>query len=162
MRRLAVVLVLCAVCAGAAGAHRFAGMSRADAAVQATGVVRAFAPSMDAYEDARVFRQLHLVDVSRQRDSLGRQAWLALFRYRGHHDWACVWVRRADAGPWPFGYEEAQSVATGAPGRVHDRCAATVFHRHLLSPYDEATLLAVVSARRLAKRYRRALRELAK
>ena len=31
----------------------------------------------------------------------------------------------------------------------------------LLSPYDEATLLAVVSARRLAKRYRKALRELA-
>ena len=31
----------------------------------------------------------------------------------------------------------------------------------LLSPYDEATLRAVVSARRVAKRYRRALRELA-
>ena len=31
----------------------------------------------------------------------------------------------------------------------------------LLSPYDEATLLTVVSARRVAKRYRRALRELA-
>ena len=31
----------------------------------------------------------------------------------------------------------------------------------LLSPYDEATLLTVVRARRVAKRYRRALRELA-
>jgi hypothetical protein len=140
MRRLAgaVVLVVCAVCAGAAGAHRFAGMSRADAAVQATGVVRAFAPSRDEYQDARVFGQLHLVDVLRQRDSLGREAWLALFRYRGHHDWACVWVRRADRGPSPYAYEEAQSVATGrSPERVHDRCAALVFHRHLLGPDDE-------------------------
>lgn len=32
----------------------------------------------------------------------------------------------------------------------------------LLSPYDEATLRAVASARRVAKRYRRALRELAR
>ncbi len=31
----------------------------------------------------------------------------------------------------------------------------------LLSPYDEATLRAVVSARRIAKRYRGALRKLA-
>lgn len=32
----------------------------------------------------------------------------------------------------------------------------------LLSPYDEATLRAVASARRVAKRYRAALRELAR
>ena len=32
----------------------------------------------------------------------------------------------------------------------------------LLSPYDEATLVAVEAARRVAKRYRSALRELAR
>lgn len=32
----------------------------------------------------------------------------------------------------------------------------------LLSPFDEATLRAVTSARRVAKRYRKALRELAR
>ena len=32
----------------------------------------------------------------------------------------------------------------------------------LLTPYDEATLLAVEAGRRVAKRYRRALRELAR
>jgi hypothetical protein len=79
VRRLAVavVLVVCAVCAGASGTHRFAGMTRADAAVQATGVVPAFAPSIDEYQDPRIFRQVQLVEVSPQRDSLGLEAWLA-------------------------------------------------------------------------------------
>ena len=137
MRRLAlaVVLLACVVCAGAAGAHRFAGMSSRDAAGRATAVVRTFAPSLLAYEDPSVFQQVRLFGVSRDRDSLGREAWLVLFRYPSREDWACIWVRRAYAGPWRYEYEETQSVATGhAPELVHDRCVSVVRSRHLLGP----------------------------
>jgi hypothetical protein len=139
---VAVVLFACALCAGAAGAHRFAGLTGRAAAAQATAVVRTFAPSMFGYEDASAFRHVALVDVSRSLDSARREAWLALFRYPGGHDAACVWIRRATSGPWRYSFEEAQSVANGrSPERVHDRCAAIAFRRHLLAPDDTGGLL---------------------
>lgn len=135
MRRLAVaaVIFVCAFCAGAAGAHRFAGMTGHEAAVSTRAVARTFAPSLLSYEDPQTFERAALLDVSRSTDSTGREAWLALFRYPGGADAACIWVRRAAAGPWSYVYEETQSVANGhAPERVHDRCARIALRRHLL------------------------------
>ena len=123
-------------------------MSRAAAAVQATAVARTFAPSMLGYEDPVVFKQLALVDVRRSRDSVGLESWLVLFRYLGRRDAACVWVRRATTGPWRYAYEETQSVAWGAPERVHDRCTRAAFRLRLLDPEtdvagSETTISAV-------------------
>jgi len=139
VRRLLAVLVVCSVCTSATGPHLFAGLSPRAAAAQATEVVRTFAPSLPEYQGPAVFRHVALVDVSRSLDSEGREAWLAFFRYPGRHDAACIWVRRATSGPWPYAFEEAQSVAWGrAPEPVHDRCTAIAFRRHVLRPDDEA------------------------
>lgn len=133
------MLLLCSVCTSAAGPHLFAGLTPRAAAAKATGVVRTFAPSVLGYDDPAIFGQVVLVDVTRSRDSGRREAWLALFRYPGRHDAACIWVRRATSGPWPYAFEEAQSVAWGrAPEPVHDRCTAIAFRRHVLRPDDEA------------------------
>ena len=112
-------------------------MSRGEAAAQARAVVRSFAPSYLAYEDSAVTRGMRLFEVSRGHDTQGRDAWLALFRYRGGGDEACVWVRRATEGPWRYAYEETQSVANGrTPEPVHDRCVTALLRRHELSTDD--------------------------
>jgi hypothetical protein len=80
---------------------------------------------------------MRLLEVSRDHDTQGHDAWLALFRYRGEADAACVWVRRATEGPWRYAYEETQSVANGrAPEPIHDRCISAAFRRHLLTTDD--------------------------
>jgi hypothetical protein len=136
VRKMCFALLLCACATGCSG-HRFAGMTPGEAAVETRAVVRAFAPSYLSYEDPDIGRDLILFDVSRDRDSRGRDAWLAVFRYRGGPDAACVWVRRATEGPWRYAYEETQSVANGrAPETVHDRCVTAALNRHLLSRDD--------------------------
>ena len=141
MGRLLCVFAACLFCAGAAGPHLFAGVGKATAAVQGTEVTRAFAPRLIYFqnEDPAVFKHLRLVEVVRSSDSAGREAWLTVFRYPGGHDAACVWVRRSDAGPAKYAFEETQSVAYGpAPERVHDRCARVAFRLRLLGPDDDA------------------------
>ena len=102
-------------------------------------MARTFAPGLLGYEDPAIFRHVALVDVRRSLDSARREAWLALFRYPGGHDAACVWVRRVMSSPWRYAFEETQSVANGrSPEPVHDRCAAIAFRRHLLGPDDTA------------------------
>lgn len=110
-------------------------MSRAAAAEQATAVARTFAPDVLGYEEPATFRLAALLDVSPSHDSRGEEAWLAVFRYPGGHDAACIWIRRATTGPWRYSYEETQSVAWGrSPERVHDRCMRVAFRLHLLDP----------------------------
>lgn len=139
MGRLLCVFAACLFCAGAAGAHVFAGLSERSAATEGTEVAKAFAPSAGGYEDPAVYKKLRLVDILRSNDSLGHEAWLAVFRYPGGHDAACVWVRGAAEGPTKYAFEESQSVAYGpAPERVHDRCARVAFRLRLLGPNDDA------------------------
>jgi hypothetical protein len=136
---LLAVLLLCSVCTSAAGPHLFAGLTPRAAAAEAAGVVRTFAPSVLGYDDPAIFGHVVLVDVTRSRDSGRREAWLALFRYPGRHDVACIWVRRSTSGPWRYAFEETQSVANGrSPEPVHDRCTAIAFRRHLLRRDDDA------------------------
>lgn len=109
--------------------------------MQGTEVTRAFAPPLVylEYIDPAVFKHLPLVEVVRSKDSAGREAWLTVFRYPGGHDAACVWVRRGDAGPGEYAFEETQSVAYGpAPEPVHDRCARVALQLRLLRPADDA------------------------